>query len=164
MEVIIIVAAVIVLLLVLGAVLSGAKCPECGTRNKKPRSKDLKNVKWKYETIKGQPDKRYKENPIIAQYDLKFTCKKCSHEFSVSKTEVVKDEKDKAVLWAAKDNPDLAKAWEDKEAAQERIGDLLGKMGYSDEELEKMDKEEKTLDQKKEWLDEMVRLKNKNKK
>lgn len=59
------------------------KCKKCFSKNTKVVDSEDRIVGWKYETKKGYPDKRRKNN--FAQHLVlkKFKCKDCSHEFII---------------------------------------------------------------------------------
>ena len=67
----------------------GKRCPKCNSCAKKFTSKELVEQHYKYETKSGQPNKRYKLNPIISTYRYFYECpnKECRQLYRVDRVE-----------------------------------------------------------------------------
>ncbi|MDD3840909.1 MAG: tetratricopeptide repeat protein [Clostridia bacterium] len=69
---------------------TGEKCPECKKCCTNVIKKELIGQHYKHETKTGEPDKRYKENPLYSTYRYSYQCENndCGEKFIVDKDEV----------------------------------------------------------------------------
>lgn len=66
----------------------GKKCPKCNACVKYPFSRVLISSYYRHKTKSGQPDKRFKNNPLTNRYRYSYRCAKkdCNNEFTIDST------------------------------------------------------------------------------
>jgi len=71
------------------------KCPNCGSTDFNIEDKHLLSERYKHEKKDGERDQRYKDNPLINQFQVSMKCNSCGNEWTEELMEETTGEKSK---------------------------------------------------------------------